>query len=136
MHKQVRMLLESGQTVTDATVYSQRLVCANYPCSRLAGALHLTLAPKRRKKKALKWSDDTVDNEGMGKKSSKSIALVNCMPYPTDTYAANTVPSPPDTCAECCIFHARRQFGDWSDDSDDECNPAADNAGAGTSDAQ
>jgi Protein phosphatase inhibitor len=23
--------------------------------------------------------------------------------------------------AECCIFHARRQFGDWSDDSDEEC---------------
>lgn len=25
--------------------------------------------------------------------------------------------------AECCIFHMRRQFGDWSDDndSDSEC---------------
>lgn len=45
----------------------------------LAGVLHLTLEPKRRKKKALKWADDTVDNEGMGKKSSKSTAAT-CHP--------------------------------------------------------
>lgn len=37
-----------------------------------AGVLHLTLAPKRRKK-LLKWSKDTVDNESMGKKKSKSL---------------------------------------------------------------
>ena len=36
-----------------------------------AASLNLTLAPKRRKK-TLKWTDDTVDNEGMGKKKSKS----------------------------------------------------------------
>lgn len=39
--------------------------------SNFAGVLHLTLAPKRRKK-TIKWSTDTVDNEGMGKKKSKS----------------------------------------------------------------
>eukprot|EP01025_Chloroclados_australasicus_P047999 TRINITY_DN5426_c1_g1_i1.p1 TRINITY_DN5426_c1_g1~~TRINITY_DN5426_c1_g1_i1.p1 ORF type:complete len:123 (+),score=13.09 TRINITY_DN5426_c1_g1_i1:355-723(+) len=59
---------------------------------------HLTLAP-RRKKKSLKWSEDTVDNEHMNKKKSK----------------------------KCCIFHARRQFGDWSDDdSDCECDGTSD----------
>eukprot|EP00892_Ulva_mutabilis_P000605 jgi/Ulvmu1/10545/UM064_0083.1 len=57
------------------------------------GVMHLALAPKRRKK-TIKWSDDTVDNEDLGKKKSK----------------------------KCCVFHARRQFGDWSDDNDSDCD--------------
>lgn len=48
---------------------------------------------KAKKKKAVQWAEDVVDNEHMGKKSSK----------------------------KCCIFHKRRKFGDWSDsDTDDE----------------
>lgn len=55
--------------------------------------LTLRLVPKRRKK-AVKWSEDVVDNEFMNKKSSK----------------------------KCCIFHKQRPFGEWSDDdSDTEC---------------
>ncbi|KAG1666010.1 hypothetical protein FOA52_010920 [Chlamydomonas sp. UWO 241] len=73
--------------------------------------LTLRLVP-RRKKKSVKWTDDTVEvNEFMGKKSSK----------------------------KCCIFHRRRTFGDWSDedDSDFECDdpncsePGKDAAGGG-----
>ncbi|KAL3130757.1 hypothetical protein ABBQ38_000102 [Trebouxia sp. C0009 RCD-2024] len=55
--------------------------------------LRLRLAP-RRKAKAVRWSEDVVDNELMNKKKSK----------------------------KCCIFHKQKSFGDWSDDdSDDEC---------------
>lgn len=36
---------------------------------------------------AVRWTDDTIDNEHMGKKKSK----------------------------KCCIYHKPRQFGDWSD---------------------
>ena len=44
----------------------------------------------RRKKKGVQWTDETVDNEHAGGKTSK----------------------------KCCVFHRRRQFGDWSDDDD------------------
>lgn len=44
------------------------------------------------KKKGVKWAEGVVDNEHMCKKKSK----------------------------KCCIFHKRREFGEWSDDSDSE----------------
>jgi len=55
----------------------------------------LRLVPRRPQRKGVRWTNETVDNEGLGRKSSK----------------------------KCCIFHKRRQFGDWSDDedSDAEC---------------
>lgn len=61
----------------------------------VAETLTLRLVPKRQKK-SVKWTEDTVDNEFAGKKSSK----------------------------KCCIFHKQRAFGEWSDeeDSDPECN--------------
>jgi len=44
---------------------------------------------------SIRWSDDVVDNENMGKKKSK----------------------------KCCIYHKPRAFGDWSDtDSEDGCH--------------
>uniref|UniRef100_A0A061SA72 Protein phosphatase 1 regulatory subunit 11 n=1 Tax=Tetraselmis sp. GSL018 TaxID=582737 RepID=A0A061SA72_9CHLO len=63
--------------------------------SSVSDRVSLRLTP-RRKKKGVRWVEETVDNEGMGKKSSK----------------------------KCCIFHRRRAFGDWSDDedSDFECD--------------
>mmetsp|Transcript_35461 Transcript_35461/g.78679 ORF Transcript_35461/g.78679 Transcript_35461/m.78679 type:complete len:118 (+) Transcript_35461:134-487(+) len=57
----------------------------------VAETLTLRLVP-RRKKKSVKWSEEVVDNEFLGKKSSK----------------------------KCCIFHKRRQFGEWSDDEDSD----------------
>eukprot|EP01025_Chloroclados_australasicus_P018425 TRINITY_DN19660_c0_g1_i1.p6 TRINITY_DN19660_c0_g1~~TRINITY_DN19660_c0_g1_i1.p6 ORF type:complete len:105 (+),score=7.90 TRINITY_DN19660_c0_g1_i1:173-487(+) len=53
----------------------------------------LRLVSQRGRKKAVKWAEGTVDNENMNKKKSK----------------------------KCCIFHKRRQFGDWSDDEDSDC---------------
>ncbi len=32
----------------------------------------------------------------------------------------------PWLCAECCIFHRRRKFGDWSDDDDSDVEGCAD----------
>ncbi|CAL8463730.1 g3264 [Coccomyxa elongata] len=56
----------------------------------VAEIVTLRLTP-RRKKKAVKWSEDVVDNEFLNKKSSK----------------------------KCCIFHKERPFGEWSDDEDE-----------------
>ncbi|EIE27775.1 hypothetical protein COCSUDRAFT_52266 [Coccomyxa subellipsoidea C-169] len=56
----------------------------------VAEIVTLRLTP-RRKKKAVKWSEDVVDNEFLNKKSSK----------------------------KCCIFHKQRPFGEWSDNEDE-----------------
>ncbi|GAX83928.1 hypothetical protein CEUSTIGMA_g11352.t1 [Chlamydomonas eustigma] len=67
---------------------------ARHKDSNVVETLTLRLVP-RRKKKGVKWSQEVVDNEFLGKKSSK----------------------------KCCIFHKQRVFGEWSDgeDSDQEC---------------
>eukprot|EP00951_Prasinocladus_malaysianus_P039051 scaffold433836_cov55-Prasinocladus_malaysianus.AAC.1 len=80
-----------------------------FACTRLnlcADRVTLRLVPRRKKKDGVRWTDDTVDNEGMGRRSSK----------------------------KCCIYHRKRAFGDWSDDedSDAECDcPQPDSGGIG-----
>ena len=53
-------------------------------------AVTLTLYPPKKPKKKLKWSEDTVDNENLGRKKSK----------------------------KCCIFHKKKRFDESSDESD------------------
>ncbi|KAF6259849.1 hypothetical protein COO60DRAFT_965003 [Scenedesmus sp. NREL 46B-D3] len=68
------------------------------PAVSITDSVTLRLVP-RRKKKSVKWAEDVEDyDENAGKRKSK----------------------------KCCIFHRRRQFGDWSDDddSDAECDCA------------
>jgi protein phosphatase 1 regulatory subunit 11 len=45
-------------------------------------------------KKRLQWTSDTVDNEGMGKKTSK----------------------------KCCIYHKKRAWNESDSESDGECD--------------
>lgn len=52
--------------------------------------LHLTLQPRP----SVRWDEDVLDNEGLGRKSSK----------------------------RCCIFHKQRDFGESSTDSSDDEN--------------
>jgi protein phosphatase 1 regulatory subunit 11 len=54
---------------------------------------------KEKKKPGVKWSEDTVNNEGMGRKSSK----------------------------RCCIFHKSRMFGESDSDESDSDIEAAEN---------
>jgi hypothetical protein len=64
-------------------------------------AVTLRLRPKNH----VKWGDDVVDNEGMGKRKSN----------------------------KCCIFHKRKKFGESSSDSD--CSSGSDsgaNSGSGS----
>lgn len=92
-------------------------------CTGSAGVLHLSLAPKR-KKKSIKWSQDTVDNENMGKKKSKSahISLIDFRLWCGHVPSYSKFPFVKVAYfAECCIFHAERQFGDWSDGNDSDC---------------
>ncbi|KAH6639636.1 type 1 phosphatases regulator YPI1 [Boeremia exigua] len=54
-----------------------------------SGVLRLRAAPEERRH--IQWAEDVIDNEGMGKKSSKV----------------------------CCIYHAPREAGESSDESSD-----------------
>lgn len=73
----------------------------------------------------VQWAENVVDNEFMGKKKSKSERL-SCLfiIHSHDHFLHDeVVPS----CAECCIFHKQRNFGEWSDSEDseaecEECN--------------
>jgi protein phosphatase 1 regulatory subunit 11 len=66
--------------------------------------LHLVPARRKKKKKGVQWAEDTVDNEALGRRSSK----------------------------KCCVFHRARAFGEWSDgeDSDAECSECGPDGGA------
>lgn len=69
------------------------------PTVSITDSVTLRLVP-RRKKKSVKWAQDVEDfDEHAGKKKSK----------------------------KCCIFHRRRQFGDWSDDDDSDADCDCDN---------
>lgn len=59
----------------------------------------ITLRLRPRRKKGVKWTEETIDNEHLGKKSSK----------------------------KCCIFHKQQAWGDWSDDDDDDDSSASGN---------
>ncbi|KAK7532494.1 phosphatase inhibitor-domain-containing protein [Phyllosticta citribraziliensis] len=52
----------------------------------------LRLRPDTSQRRHIQWADDVIDNEGMGKKSSKV----------------------------CCIYHKQREFGESSDESSDD----------------
>ena len=59
--------------------------------SLVAETVTLTLFPRKKPKKKLKWAEDTVDNENMGRKKSK----------------------------KCCVFHKKKRFDESSSDESD-----------------
>mmetsp|Transcript_21919 Transcript_21919/g.39078 ORF Transcript_21919/g.39078 Transcript_21919/m.39078 type:complete len:116 (-) Transcript_21919:203-550(-) len=101
----------SAVTVVESTQGPSTSTAPTNPQASSPGPDRVTLRlVPRRPRKGVKWTNETVDNEGLGRKSSK----------------------------KCCIFHRRRQFGDWSDDedSDEECDcpedpPKGEQGGAG-----
>jgi protein phosphatase 1 regulatory subunit 11 len=85
-----------------------------------AGVLRLRAVPAERRR--IQWAEDVIDNEGMGKKSSKG------MPEPSllqSCFLLTWVPV-------CCIYHKPRaadessdddSSGDSSSDSDSDSEP-------------
>ena len=62
---------------------------------------------EKKRRKSVQWVEETVDNEHMNKKSSKSASSAFLCPL------ALNAPAP---FAECCIYHKPRKF----DESDSE----------------
>lgn len=80
-----------NQAVTSAAREAPRSNTATVTTTTTAPpkVLHLKL---KEEKKQLKWTEDTIDNEHMGKKNSK----------------------------RCCIFHKNKVFGESDSDESDE----------------
>ncbi|KAK0654107.1 Type 1 phosphatases regulator YPI1 [Lasiodiplodia hormozganensis] len=66
------------------------------PLNLPSGTLRLRAEPVQRRH--IQWAEDVVDNEGMGKKSSKV----------------------------CCIYHKQREFGESSDESSSDDSSSSD----------
>ena len=84
------------------------------------GTLHLRGGPRNRHRPSVVWRDDVVDNEGAGRKSSKS-ALCETSLRPTVLSIRSIV---------CCIYHKPRKFdessSEESSDSDSDSDSSCD----------
>mmetsp|Transcript_12694 Transcript_12694/g.32886 ORF Transcript_12694/g.32886 Transcript_12694/m.32886 type:complete len:145 (-) Transcript_12694:984-1418(-) len=78
---------------TSATTVQRQV---DQPSTSQPESVRLTLFPKKKPKKKLKWSEDTVDNENMGRKKSK----------------------------KCCIFHKKKRFDESSSEEDSDSDEA------------
>ena len=79
------------------------------PSGGSTGVLRLRGGPRSRPQVA--WQDDVVDNEGFGRKKSKSMSC---------TIIANTPNKPLFIILVCCIYHKPKKFDESSDESDSD----------------
>ena len=95
---------------------------------------------QRRREPAIRWADDVVDNEGMGRKSSKG--WFPSVPCPLLCYVTTTVTLKGCialTCMGvslvCCIYHSPRAVGESSseEDSSSSSDEASSDDGGGDS---
>ena len=66
---------------------------------------------KTQRKATVAWSEEVVDNEGCGRKKSKSTPFVHITPESICLIAVSVV---------CCIYHKPRKFDESSDESDSD----------------
>ncbi|OAL39250.1 hypothetical protein AYO20_01568 [Fonsecaea nubica] len=101
------------QTVTPVDSASSRSVSPEPLILRLRGAHDATAAgsgtnTSRGRRRQITWAEDVVDNEGLGRKSSKV----------------------------CCIYHKPREFGESSSEDDSSSDSSSDSdSDAGGSDS-
>ena len=84
------------------------------------GVLRLRGGPKS--KPAVVWREDVVDNENMGKKSSKSVSHHPFSQYTTTFADLSLLPMVESVC---CIYHKAKKFGESSSEessSDSDCD--------------
>jgi hypothetical protein len=84
----------------------------------------LVLKLKESKKPAIKWTEDTIDNENLGRRSSKRKIHNKFAKSPTERFLLS-VPLALLHCPGCCIFHKTKKFGESdSDESDSDTEVA------------
>ncbi|KAL5420792.1 hypothetical protein PMIN04_006121 [Paraphaeosphaeria minitans] len=91
-------------------------VTTTQPVLRLqatSGTLRLRAEPVEQRR--IQWAEDVVDNEGMGKKSSKGVCSQNDYRTCTNMWAL-----------VCCIYHKPREVGESSDESSSDSSSDSD----------
>lgn len=110
-HNETRHESHGSRTLTEERTEPSESHDAD-PSAAVVGRLHLQghrVEPSehdrtqdtRRHRGHVVWSEDTIDNEGMGKKKSKSMYIQSL------------------TRTVCCIFHKKRAFDESSSESSD-----------------
>ena len=114
---------QRGATVTTASTtqtttirpHSTRL---QQPVLRLRGAMR---SPGERSDRRIQWADDVIDNEGLGRKSSKGIPLPpfsSLFAFQSRLYMYSRAWTRLNDVTVCCIYHApKASIDDSSDDS-------------------
>jgi protein phosphatase 1 regulatory subunit 11 len=95
-------------TATATTVQVQPVLRLSAP----SGTLRLRAEPAEARH--IQWADDVVDNEGMGKKSSKGMPALPC----SSCAILSTI--------VCCIYHKPRAAGESSDESSSDSSSDSD----------
>lgn len=92
----------------------------------VAGRLRLRGAPRTRQRVA--WVEDTVDNEGMGKKKTKSTCL--CFSIVSCGYVDGGFRTHAVVRSVCCIYHKPKNFDESSDEDSSDSNSDSDDGRA------
>ncbi|KEF55209.1 uncharacterized protein A1O9_08863 [Exophiala aquamarina CBS 119918] len=94
-------------TITPADPSSSRSASPEPLILRLRGAHEVSETGTTRLRRRITWAEDVIDNEGLGRKSSKV----------------------------CCIYHKERQFGESSSEDDSSSDDSSDSDGGGSDSA-
>lgn len=96
------------QTITSNDSASSRSASPEPVILRLRGAHDASsTTPTRTHRRQITWAEDVVDNEGLGRKSSKV----------------------------CCIYHKAREFGESSSEDDSSSDDSSDSDSGGSDSA-
>lgn len=108
-HQQAQMR-GSGTATPTGTNGSQTILQTNAGPSAPSGTLRLRAEPQARR--GIRWAEDVVDNEGMGKKSSKVCCIYHKPHEPGDSDSDSSSPSSDsDSDSEPDLSRARKAGG-------------------------
>ena len=108
---------DSSRTVTIHDVQPRRDIEAGGSqgsAQQPVGALRLRGGP-RRSRQRVAWDEDVVDNEGAGRKKSKSMSL--CYQFMVHSSPGASV---------CCIYHKPKRFDESSDEDSSDSDSESD----------
>ncbi|KAF5333874.1 hypothetical protein D9757_015531 [Collybiopsis confluens] len=86
---------------------------ANGPNGSSPSTLRLRATPRKPRQRVV-WREDVVDNEGAGKKSSKSTL------YPLEIFPHSDIQN--SMSPVCCIYHKPKAFDESSDEEDSDAD--------------
>jgi protein phosphatase 1 regulatory subunit 11 len=110
-HQQTHLRGSGGTATPTATHGSQTILQTNAGPSTPSGTLRLRAA-EPAERRGIRWAEDVVDNEGMGKKSSKVCCIYHKPHEPGDSDSdSSSSSSDSDSDSEPDLSRARKAGG-------------------------